>query len=644
MIRLIELFAGYGSQALALKYLGIPFEHHFVCEFDKYAIQSYNEIHGTDFKVSDIRNISVNDLNITETDKYDYLLTYSFPCFIGDTLVLTRQGYKRIDSLSNNDYVLTHTNTYQKVVSVKKTGNKKTFSIKGTGIDEIICTPSHKFYVRKMTRHYPTLSNGKRCAIREFGNPEWVECKDLTKKHYLGVAINQNSIIPTWDGVEYAWSDGRATRHKNNLDICMNNTDFWWIIGRYVGDGWHRSQGGIIICCEHSELSEITTIADRLEFNYSVISERTVDKIHFAGKELEAFVEPFGRGAENKCIPGFVFDMPENLIDAFLQGYVSADGSYDEKQKLFRTSSVSRQLSYGIAQLVAKAYKTPYRFYKSVRSDVSYIEGRLIHQKPSYSVCWKLDKRKQDKAFYENNYIWFPIQSIIEGNVEPVFDIETYNDHSFTANGVIVHNCTDLSLAGKREGMLEGSNTRSSLLWEIKRLLSECKELPQYLLMENVPQVSQNDNAKAFGNWCKFLNDLGYINYAKVLDAKDYGIPQHREREYMVSILKTIDKQFTFPLPRKLNLRLKDMLEDEVDEKYYINNEKAHKLIYKLAQNGNLPKLINHSSRKQCVCLTGMGGEDGKLNAKKIDIAGTICARDYKGPNNYGFNGVIEDV
>lgn len=79
-LRLIELFAGYGSQALALKYLGVPFEHHFVCEFDKYAIQSYNDIHGTDFEVSDIRNIHADNLNIIETDKYKYLMTYSFPC------------------------------------------------------------------------------------------------------------------------------------------------------------------------------------------------------------------------------------------------------------------------------------------------------------------------------------------------------------------------------------------------------------------------------------------------------------------------------------------------------------------------------------------------------------------------------------
>ena len=79
-IRLIELFAGIGSQAKALKNLGADFEHYKVVEFDKYAIASYNAVHGTNFDVLDIRNVHASDLEITERDKYCYLLTYSFPC------------------------------------------------------------------------------------------------------------------------------------------------------------------------------------------------------------------------------------------------------------------------------------------------------------------------------------------------------------------------------------------------------------------------------------------------------------------------------------------------------------------------------------------------------------------------------------
>jgi len=79
-IRLIELFAGVGSQAMALRNIGADFEHHKVIEFDKFAIASYNAIHGTDFETTDITEIKGGDLDIKETDKYCYILTYSFPC------------------------------------------------------------------------------------------------------------------------------------------------------------------------------------------------------------------------------------------------------------------------------------------------------------------------------------------------------------------------------------------------------------------------------------------------------------------------------------------------------------------------------------------------------------------------------------
>ena len=78
-IRLIELFAGYGSQAMAFKRLGVPIEHHFVCEFDKYAIKSYNAVHGTNYETIDIRDVKGVDLGITNTDEYIYFMTYSFP-------------------------------------------------------------------------------------------------------------------------------------------------------------------------------------------------------------------------------------------------------------------------------------------------------------------------------------------------------------------------------------------------------------------------------------------------------------------------------------------------------------------------------------------------------------------------------------
>lgn len=131
--------------------------------------------------------------------------------------------------------------------------------------------------------------------------------------------------------------------------------------------------------------------------------------------------------------------------------------------------------------------------------------------------------------------------------------------------------CQDLSLAGNQKGMTKGSGTRSGLLWEVERLLDECEELPQVLLMENVPQVIGQKNIKDFQKWRSKLESLGYSNFVQLLNAKDYGIPQNRNRCFMVSILG--DYHYTFPKKQKLEKKLKDMLEDKVDEKYYLSNE-----------------------------------------------------------------------
>lgn len=129
--------------------------------------------------------------------------------------------------------------------------------------------------------------------------------------------------------------------------------------------------------------------------------------------------------------------------------------------------------------------------------------------------------------------------------------------------------CQDLSNAGKGAGMEKGSGTRSGLLWEVERLLDECTELPQVLLMENVPQVHGKKNINDFNKWIEFLESKGYSNYWKDLNAKDYGIPQSRNRCYMVSVLG--DYKYEFPEPIPLELNLGDMLEKEVDEKYYLS-------------------------------------------------------------------------
>lgn len=133
--------------------------------------------------------------------------------------------------------------------------------------------------------------------------------------------------------------------------------------------------------------------------------------------------------------------------------------------------------------------------------------------------------------------------------------------------------CTDISLAGKMRGMERDSNTASSLLWEVERLLlkaQEQNELPKFLLMENVTMLVSKKFIHSFNEWLEFLETLGYKNYWEKLNAKDYGIPQTRNRVFLISILNP-QKDYEFPKPFPLETKLIDYLEEDVHEKYFIS-------------------------------------------------------------------------
>ena len=108
--------------------------------------------------------------------------------------------------------------------------------------------------------------------------------------------------------------------------------------------------------------------------------------------------------------------------------------------------------------------------------------------------------------------------------------------------------CQDLSVAGKQAGMKKNSGTRSGLLWEVERLLRECKEyngnLPDVLILENVPQLHSKKNMPDFQEWINFLTSIGYSSHWKDLNAKFYGVPQNRDRTFMVSLLGEYDFEF----------------------------------------------------------------------------------------------------
>lgn len=188
--------------------------------------------------------------------------------------------------------------------------------------------------------------------------------------------------------------------------------------------------------------------------------------------------------------------------------------------------------------------------------------------------------------------------------------------------------CQDISNAGKMKGFKLGSNTRSSLLWDNIKLLKQAVDsnnAPKYVMFENVKNLVSKKFMSDFNDLLDVLNELGYNTYWKILNAKDYGVPQNRERVFAISIRKDIDDgKFEFPQPFDNGVRLKDVLEDNVDEKYYLSEDIQNRLII---TDKTLTKNIIGTTKPS---FRTIGQRD--LVYSENSIMGTLVATDYKQP------------
>ena len=223
--------------------------------------------------------------------------------------------------------------------------------------------------------------------------------------------------------------------------------------------------------------------------------------------------------------------------------------------------------------------------------------------------------------------------------------------------------CTDLSVAGRGEGMVNKcscgyswpidfsddneslicpscgakvqSSTRSGLLGQVQRLLAVSKKentLPKYLILENVKNLVGKKFKPQFDAWIRWLDSIGYNTYYQVLNSKNFGIPQNRERIFAISIRKDVDNgNFKFPEQIPLTTRLKDILEKTVDKKYYLSGDKVESILANFIARQNEASGIN--LKDQATTFDGL-----------TDVAHTLMARDYKGFGNQSMTGVIEPI
>lgn len=482
-IRLIEFFSGYGSQALALKYLGINFQHWKICEWAVKSIQAYKDIHFAndvnDYSLAlskneivdylfnkgisadynkpmtykqierlsenklrtiynnikathnlvNIQQVKGEDLEIVDTDKYEYMLTYSFPCGLAGTKIVTSNGYKNIEDVTTEDYVLTHNNRFCKVNKIMTRISDHYYTLKGLGVPQLYLTKEHPLYVYRDNKF------------------QWVKVKDLKLTDKFTFNVNQNSI-----DTEYS-------------------KEYLWLLGRYVADGHINkyTYNSINFSINfNKEQQFLDNIPETLKPRFKKFKKRIWD-YRIADKQLKELCLQFKTGSKNKEIPQWIIDLPKEKLQSFFDGYISGDGHMRQRGSSTEImfSTVSEKLFLGLQQIIAKLYNRICGCYirKNARKDTF---------NDSYDCQFTITDNLINQQVI-NDKIVTKIHSIVKQNTEvPVYNFEVCEDNSYTCQNVIVHNCQDLSLAGKGAGMSRDSGTRSGMLWEVERILDEC--------------------------------------------------------------------------------------------------------------------------------------------------------------------------
>jgi site-specific DNA-cytosine methylase len=535
-----DLFCGAGGSSLGAEMAGA--ELRLGLNHWKLAI----ETHAANFQHADHDCEDVSSLTTAQIRRYpdsDILLA-SPECFPAGTLILTERGQVPIEEVAVGDLVLTHKGNWRSVVRTQsKTSD--TVIVRGQGYTPgIEVTPNHRFWLRRSRLRW---DNALRQYRREFDEPEFIPVSEAAEYEvYWGTP----SAYGRWREPQLQVPDvpsafGRDARAA------------WWAIGRWLADGSLTEGSGrceVSICCGFHEQADLAEALDRTGTSWKWRALRTAALFYVHDQDANDWLRAhFGHGAAEKHLPGWAITMNQYDREQLLAGYVSGDGHVGARRA--RADTVSRRLALDVRLLAESlGYRAGLYLYDQ-HTDV--IEGRKVTTRPIWAVAWETN-RSQRETFQApmDEQAWSRIRAVEPGReAVEVFNLEVADDHSYVAEGIVVANCTNHSLAKgamRRKpqaaslfsdgpaGDAEQDRSRATM-WDVVRFAEQklLKGKPyKAIVVENVVDAFRwgyDDDGGLFDAWLLAMRALGYEHEIVWLNSMFAGaVPQSRDRMYVV--------------------------------------------------------------------------------------------------------------
>lgn len=503
-VKILSLFDGMACGYIAMQKANIDIEKYIAYEVDKYAIQTAKhnfpqiEEYGDVFKA-----------DFTQYKDIDWLIGGS-PCVPAGSKVKTNIGYKNIEDLSIGDMVLTHKNRYRPVSRLYQRQANHLYHIKYNGNCTLDLTGNHPIY---------TYRNG------EF---KFIRTDELTTNDYVCININQQ---------------------KEHLDY---SNDVLWLIGRALADGYMlKDKKGVSIAVGQNKIEEFETHLSEMNYYVCHKDRPAVDYIVNNSEVVELYSYFGNHKALDKFIPDSILNLSQEQLSVIFEGYISGDGhKRKDRPNTVMWCSSSRNLILSIGLITAKLFgKYP---TTSIRAaEYKKLPSGFCQTHESYNSQISITDRYNPDIQIIDDKLLVKIKNIDREDIDvTVYNIETAEDHSYTVNNCIVHNCTYWSIAQKNNR----ETTASGLGWELfsqyVRALREVK--PKYFIYENNKSMSKEIRAS-------ITETFGFepicINSALVS-------AQNRQRLYWVGIKQSDDtyKAANISQPEDKGILLKDIL------------------------------------------------------------------------------------